>query len=118
MIERNAVVQQRLVEDLIDVSRVVAGKLRVDSRLTELAPAVEDAVEAVALPAKTKGIRIHAEYGREAVFVLGDPERLQQVVWNLLSNAVKFTPEGGHVEVRVEKVGASASNHRQRHGAG
>ena len=108
MIERNAGLQKRLIEDLIDVSRVVAGKLRIDSRLTELAPAVEDAVAAVALSAQTKGIRIHAEYGREGAVVLGDRERLQQVVWNLLTNAIKFTPEGGRVEVRVEKAGASA----------
>ncbi|HYP53044.1 MAG TPA: ATP-binding protein, partial [Pyrinomonadaceae bacterium] len=108
MIERNAELQKHLIEDLIDVSRVVAGKLRVDPRLIELAPAVEDAVAAVALSAKTKGIRLHAEYGGEASFVLGDRERLQQVVWNLLSNAVKFTPEGGRVEVRVEKAGAAA----------
>ena len=108
MIERNAVLQKRLVEDLIDVSRVVAGKLRVDSRPTELAPVIDEAVAAVSLSAKTKGIRVHAEYGRDVGFVLGDRERLQQVVWNLLSNAVKFTPEGGRVEVLLEGVGAFA----------
>ena len=108
MIERNALLQKRLIEDLIDVSRIMAGKLRVDCRLTELPPVVEDAVAAVALSAKTKGIRIEVECGHEAGAVLGDPERLQQVVWNLLSNAVKFTPEGGRVGVRVEWVGASA----------
>ncbi len=108
MIERNAVLQKRLVEDLIDVSRVAAGKLRVESRPTELAPLINDAVAAVSLSAKTKGIRIHAEYGRDVGFVLGDRERLQQVIWNLLSNAVKFTPEGGRVEVLLERVGAFA----------
>ncbi|HEU4596509.1 MAG TPA: ATP-binding protein [Pyrinomonadaceae bacterium] len=108
MIERNAGLQKHLVEDLIDVSRIVSGKLRVDSRLIELAPVVEDAVSAVALSAKTKGIRIHTTYSRKTGAVLGDPERLQQVVWNLLSNAVKFTPEGGRVEVKVEEFGASA----------
>ncbi|HWS87629.1 MAG TPA: ATP-binding protein [Pyrinomonadaceae bacterium] len=108
MIERNALLQKRLIEDLIDVSRIMAGKLRVESRLTELPPVIEDAVAAVALSAKTKGIRVDVECGRDSGVVLGDPERLQQVVWNLLSNAVKFTPEGGRVEVRVEQVGASA----------
>ena len=108
MIERNAELQKRLIEDLIDVSRVAAGKLRVDPRLTELAPVVGDAVAAVALSAQAKGIRIRAECDGGAGLVLGDPVRLQQVVWNLLSNAVKFTREGGSVEVRLEKVGASA----------
>jgi signal transduction histidine kinase len=108
MIERNAGLQQRLVEDLIDVSRIVVGKLSVESRPTELAPVIEDVVAAVALSAKTKGIRIRAECGSEAAFVLGDRERLQQVFWNLLSNAVKFTPEGGRVEVLLERVGAFA----------
>jgi signal transduction histidine kinase len=108
MIERNALLQKRLVEDLIDVSRIVSGKLRVESRLIELAPVVEDAVAAVAPSAQAKGIRIRAVHSRETGQVLGDPERLQQVVWNLLSNAVKFTPEGGRVEVCVEQVGASA----------
>jgi signal transduction histidine kinase len=108
MIERNAGLQKRLVEDLIDVSRIVSGKLRVESRLIELAPVVEDAVAAVALSAQTKGIRIQVVHSRETGQVLGDPERLQQVVWNLLSNAVKFTPTGGRVEVRVERVGTSA----------
>ncbi|HLM56171.1 MAG TPA: ATP-binding protein [Pyrinomonadaceae bacterium] len=108
MIERNALLQKRLIEDLIDVSRIMAGKLRVESRLTELPPVIEDAVAAVALSAKTKGIRVDVECGRDSGVVLGDPERLQQVVWNLLSNAIKFTPEGGRVEVRVERVGASA----------
>jgi signal transduction histidine kinase len=108
MIERNALLQKRLIEDLIDVSRIIAGKLRIDSRLTELPPIIEDAIAAVTLSAKTKGIRIDVECGRESGVVLGDPERLQQVVWNLLSNAVKFTPEGGRVGVRVERSGASA----------
>jgi signal transduction histidine kinase len=107
-IERNAQLQKHLVEDLIDVSRIAAGRLRIDARPTELASVIEGAVEAVALSAKTKGIRIQAERGCEVAAVLGDSERLQQVVWNLLSNAVKFTPDGGTVEVRLEEVGASA----------
>ncbi len=107
-IERNAELQKRLIEDLIDISRVAAGKLRVESRLTELAPVIGEAVEAVALSAKVKGIRIHFERPRNAISVLGDPGRLQQVVWNLLSNAVKFTPEGGDARVRLEGVGAAA----------
>jgi signal transduction histidine kinase len=107
-IERNAVLQKRLVEDLIDISRVVAGKLRIDPRPTELTPVIDEAVGAVALSAKARGIRIHSECLYDAVRVFGDPERLQQIVWNLLSNAVKFTPEGGRVEVLLERVGAFA----------
>jgi signal transduction histidine kinase len=101
MIERSALLQKRLIEDLIDVSRIMAGKLRVESRLTELPPGIEDAVAAVALSAKTKGIRIDVECDSEAGVILGDPERLQQVLWNLLSNAVKFTLEGGREGTEV-----------------
>lgn len=107
-IVRNADLQKRLIEDLIDVSRIVAGKLRVDARPTGLVPVVEDAIEVVILAAKSKGIRIRAEYVHATGLVLGDPDRLRQVVWNLLSNAVKFTPEGGRVEVWLEQAGASA----------
>jgi signal transduction histidine kinase len=102
---RNAELQKHLIEDLIDISRIAAGKLRVDARPTDLAPVIEDAVEAVALAAKSKGISVETSYCREAGRVMGDPDRLRQVVWNLLSNAVKFTPDGGRVEVLLEKVG-------------
>lgn len=105
MIARNAELQKRLIEDLIDISRVAAGRLRVDARPTELVPIIKDAVEAVALAARSKGIHVNITCCREADRVLGDPDRLRQVVWNLLSNAVKFTPEGGRVEVLLEKVG-------------
>lgn len=104
-IVRNVELQKHLIDDLIDVSRIAAGKLRVDARPTDLVPVIEDAVEAVALAVRAKGIHVATSYGREAGRVVGDPDRLRQVAWNLLSNAVKFTPEGGRIEVRLEKAG-------------
>ncbi len=104
-IVRNAELQKHLIEDLIDISRIAEGKLRVDARPTDLVPLIEDAADAVALAAKSKGISIETSYCREVGRVMGDPDRLRQVLWNLLSNAVKFTPDGGRVEVLLEKVG-------------
>jgi signal transduction histidine kinase len=102
-IERNAELQQRLIEDLIDVSRIAAGKLRIDSQVVDLRKVIEDGLHAVALAAKAKHIEVRFS-GKEKLLVLGDPYRLQQVVWNLLSNAIKFTPEGGHIELTLTKV--------------
>ncbi|HEX8145992.1 MAG TPA: ATP-binding protein [Pyrinomonadaceae bacterium] len=104
-IVRNVELQKHLIEDLIDVSRITAGRLRIDARPADLVPVIEDAVETVTLAARAKGIHIETSYCREAGRVVGDPDRLRQVVWNLLSNAVKFTPDGGRVEVLLEKVG-------------
>lgn len=102
-IERNAELQQRLIEDLIDVSRIAAGKLRIDSQLVDLRKVIEDGLHAVALAAKAKHIEVRFS-GKEKLLVLGDPYRLQQVVWNLLSNAIKFTPERGHIELTLTRV--------------
>ncbi len=107
-IERNALAQKRLVEDLLDVSRVATGKFHFDPRVTDLASVIEGAVEAVAPSARAKGVRLHAEYDWSAGPVCGDPGRLQQAVWNLLSNAVKFTPPGGRVDVWLERTDAHA----------
>jgi signal transduction histidine kinase len=108
MIERNAELQRHLIEDLIDVSRIFAGKLRIEPHPTSLSQVVRDALGTVMLSARAKGIRIEAEYADEATTVLGDAVRLQQVAWNLLSNAIKFTAEGGRVRVRLEKVDGAA----------
>ncbi|MBD0373757.1 MAG: HAMP domain-containing histidine kinase, partial [Pyrinomonadaceae bacterium] len=102
-IARNAEIQRHLIDDLLDVSRMVSGKLRVDAKRTELVPIIEDAIEAVALAAQAKGIRISAEFDWAATSICGDPKRLQQVFWNLLSNAVKFTSDGGCINVRLER---------------
>ncbi len=103
-IERNARAQSQLIEDLMDVSRIITGKLRLDVRPVDLASVVEAAVEAVRPAAEAKGIRLQRVLDTYAGPVPGDPVRLQQVVWNLLSNAIKFTPKGGRVQVRLERV--------------
>ncbi len=99
-IDRAARAQAKLVEDLLDVSRIVTGRLRLDLRPLDLGPVVRAAVDTVAPTADAKGVRIETDLGR-GTFVAGDPDRLQQVVWNLVSNAVKFTPPGGRVRVRM-----------------
>lgn len=100
--------QKQLVEDLLDESRITAGKFRVDARPMELVPVIEEAIETVAPALAAKRIKLHAYYDHGAGFVHGDPERLQQVLWNLLSNAIKYTPEEGQIEVRRERAGAHA----------
>jgi two-component system, chemotaxis family, CheB/CheR fusion protein len=106
-IERSAHAQTRLIEDLLDYSSVVAGKLTLSPKLMDLVPVAAAAIEAAHSAAEAKGIRLDLSTDVEAALVLGDPDRLQQVLWNVLSNAVKFTPRGGRVEVRVARVGDS-----------
>src|SRR5437016_3177502 len=105
-IERSARMQARLVDDLLDVSRIIGGKLRPDLRPTELAWVIEAAIEAVRPAAAARDIRIETRLEPRVDVIRGDPERLQQVVWNLLSNAIKFTPEGGRVDVTLQRVDA------------
>jgi signal transduction histidine kinase len=107
-IERNAHVQAQLVEDILDVSRVVAGKLRLSIAPVDLAGVVNAAVDSVQLAAEAKGIRLEIRLDPTARRVSGDAGRLQQVVWNLLSNAIKFTDEGGSVRVRLRRAGGEA----------
>jgi signal transduction histidine kinase/CheY-like chemotaxis protein len=103
-IERCATWQAQLIDDLLDVSRIVSGKLRMDVRPLELLPIVEAGLETARLAADAKQIRLQTALDPLSGPVAGDPERLQQVVWNLLSNAIKFTPRGGRVQVRLERV--------------
>ena len=103
-IERNARIQTGLIEDLLDMSRIISGKIRLDVQWAELAPIVESAVESVRPSAEAKGIRLRKILDPLAGPVAGDPTRLQQVVWNLLTNAIKFTPKGGSVDVMLERV--------------
>jgi PAS domain S-box-containing protein len=106
VIERNAQRQAQLVEDLLDVSRIAAGKMKIERRPVALAPIVRAAVDSIAQQARARSIEIETEI--EEATVLADPKRLEQVVWNLLTNAVKFSPEGGTVLVR-SRVDASAT---------
>ncbi|HET7057241.1 MAG TPA: ATP-binding protein, partial [Nitrospiraceae bacterium] len=102
-IERNAKFQSHLIEDLLDISRISTGKLRLDVRPLELAPIIEAAVDAVRPAADAKGIRIEKTIDWKAGLISGDSDRLQQVVWNLLTNAIKFTPREGSVRITLER---------------
>ncbi|HVF55053.1 MAG TPA: ATP-binding protein [Pyrinomonadaceae bacterium] len=106
VIERNAESQNQLIQDLLDVSRIVTGKLRLEVKPMELVPIVRAAIESVQQVAEAKAIRLDAAFETDSALVTGDAERLQQVVWNLLSNAIKFTPKEGHVEVKLEHHGS------------
>ncbi|HEY9658968.1 MAG TPA: ATP-binding protein, partial [Allocoleopsis sp.] len=101
-----AKLQSQLIEDLLDVSRILQGKVRLDARPVNLVPIIEAALETVQLSAEAKGIHIQTVLDSEISLVNGDANRLQQVLWNLLSNAVKFTQAGDRVEVRLEQRGA------------
>lgn len=103
-IERNARAQSRLIEDILDFSRINAGKLRLSVGPLDLTDVIDAAVDIVRPAADAKGVRIDRLLDSGAGHVSGDPDRLQQVIWNLLSNAVKFTPRGGVVQVRLERV--------------
>lgn len=105
VIERNAQNQKQLIDDLLDVSRIITGQLRLDVRRVDLTKIVSDAVEVVGPAADAKNIQISCVWDSTLVPVSGDAGRLQQVVWNLLINAVKFTPEGGRINVAIESVG-------------
>jgi PAS domain S-box-containing protein len=103
-IERNARAQAQLIDDLLDVSRIMSGKLRMDVRPADPNLFIEGAIEAVKPAAAAKGVRLQKVVDTGIAAVPGDPVRLQQVVWNLLSNAIKFTPRGGQVQVLLERV--------------
>ena len=116
VIERNARVQTQLIADLLDISRITSGKLRLDVQRVELPTVIDAALEVVRPAAEAKGVRLQSVIEPLGVTVHGDPNRLQQIIWNLVSNAVKFTPKGGrvqlvlarvnsHVEIRVSDTG-------------
>ncbi|MGA7938165.1 MAG: PAS domain S-box protein [Kovacikia sp.] len=103
-VERNAKLQAQLIEDLLDISRMLQGKLSLTIVPVDLTSVIDGAIETVQLAASAKSIQIQTRLQEPPNSVLGDANRLQQVLWNLLSNAIKFTPEGGRVEVRLEHV--------------
>jgi len=104
VIERNARSQTQIVEDLLDLSRIVSGKVRIEVQSVDLASVICAAVETLKLAADTKGVRLKTVLDPFVRHVKGDPSRLQQVVWNLLSNAIKFTPRDGEVRIALEHV--------------
>jgi signal transduction histidine kinase len=103
-IERNAKLQAQLIDDLLDVSRIISGKLRLTVMPVELPPIIEAAVDSIRPAADAKRIRLQALLDSHAGLISGDPDRLQQVVWNLLSNAVKFTEKQGRIQVRLQRI--------------
>ena len=107
VIERNALAQSRLIEDLLDVSRIISGKLRLNLRTVDLPDVVRAAVQSVMPAAEVKAMRVDTLLDPGAGPVSGDADRLQQIVWNLVSNAVKFTPKGGRVQVRLARVNSA-----------
>jgi signal transduction histidine kinase/CheY-like chemotaxis protein len=107
-IERNATVQAQLIDDLLDVSRIISGKLHLDVQPVDIAGLIDAAISVVRPAATAKNIALVYNRNEEIGPIAGDPARLQQVVWNLLSNAVKFTPEGGRIIVLLERVGSHA----------
>ncbi|MGE5610394.1 MAG: CHASE domain-containing protein [Bacillota bacterium] len=104
-IDRNSKAQSQLIEDLLDVSRIIAGRLRLRIEKTDLAGVIESAIDTVRHAAEAKEIELVKELDRSVDPIMGDSVRLQQVTWNLLSNAIKFTPRGGRVEVRLQRAG-------------
>ncbi|MBD3881398.1 response regulator [Phormidium tenue FACHB-886] len=101
-IERNARLQNKLIDDILDISRIVQGKLQLTFQPVYLPPVINAVVEDIRPAAEAKRIQINTQLDAQLAPVMGDPDRLQQVVGNLLSNAIKFTPEGGQVQVRLE----------------
>lgn len=108
VIRQNASAQAQLIEDILDVSRIVGGRVVLDVAPVELRRVVEDSIESLAPAASAKNIHVERRLG-DGVHVLGDRERLQQIVWNLVSNALKFTPKGGRVEVELTEDDGDAA---------
>ncbi len=104
---RNATAQNQIIDELLDVSRIITGKLQLDLRPIDIAVVVKAAIGTVTPAANAKGIRLQLIQNPAGSAVMADPERLQQVFWNLLSNAIKFTPKDGRVRVSVESVGSN-----------
>ena len=103
-IERNARIQAQIIEDLLDMSRIISGKVRLEVQRIDLAAVLNESIETFRATAEAKGVRLKAVVDPFAGPISGDPSRLQQVFWNLLSNAIKFTPKGGKVQVLLERV--------------
>jgi len=105
IVERNARIQQKLIEDLLDTARIVSGKLKIEAAPTDLRLVIEDAIAVVQTAAESKRIELSYQTSDEPLLVFGDAARLQQVIWNLLQNAIKFTPDGGRVDLALKRSG-------------
>jgi PAS domain S-box-containing protein len=103
IIERNATLQAQMMDDLLDISRIISGKLKMDLRKTDLAQAIRGVLEVIEPTAQAKQVQLRAELPPDAA-IWGDPQRLQQVFWNLISNGVKFTPPGGSVSIQLQRT--------------
>src|ERR1043166_327702 len=117
-IERNARSQSQLIDDLLDVSRIITGKLQIETRPVDLFTVIESAIEAVRPAFETKGVRFEPVFDTAACLVPADANRLQQVFWNLFSNAIKFTPKDGQVTVEVRRVDSGAQVYVRDSGIG
>jgi PAS domain S-box-containing protein len=118
IVARNTRLQTQLISDLLDISRIVSGKLRLDLQGVDLASVIDAAVETVQHAADQKGVAIERQLDTTLGPMTGDPARLQQIVWNLLSNALKFTPKGGRVRIVLRRTGAQAEIIVEDNGAG
>ncbi|MEP6636334.1 MAG: ATP-binding protein [Acidobacteriota bacterium] len=103
-IVRNARAQRQLIDDLLDISRIITGKLRLEVKAIDLAPMIGAVIAGVQPAADARSIQLQTSLGSRIGLVSGDVDRIQQIIWNLLTNAIKFTPEGGHVQVRLEQT--------------
>jgi CheY-like chemotaxis protein/two-component sensor histidine kinase len=118
VISRNTRLQAQLISDLLDISRIVAGKLQIETRSVDLRAVVGQAIETIEEEARARGVEIVKSLDEGASLISGDPSRLQQIVWNLLSNAIKFTPRGGEVRVSLRFEGPVARIEVADNGAG
>ncbi|HUE31309.1 MAG TPA: ATP-binding protein, partial [Verrucomicrobiae bacterium] len=108
MIEQDAKALERIVGDILDVSRIITGKLGLQVGVVDLGPTIQAAIESLRPAADARSIHIECTLDRSATSISGDEARLRQVVWNLLSNAIKFTPKGGRIDIRLERAGSAA----------
>jgi CheY-like chemotaxis protein len=109
IIERNAQAQVRIIEDILDVSRIITGKMHIDPKSTDLVAVIHQAIEVVRHSANARQVRIEFHHAARSCELVADSERIQQVVWNLLSNAVKFTNPGGSVRIELERLDGSVT---------
>ena len=117
-IDRNAKSQAQIIEDILDVSRMITGKLRLNSEPVDIATVINEAIDSVQLAIDSKDLHLEVTLDPTARHTLGDPGRLQQVVWNLLANAIKFTPAGGRIEIKVERAADDLQLHVSDSGLG